>query len=88
MIMGGRDCTKDRLVHLERTVNHLNGQLRTMQSELQQTKSSPMKDRLWSSFLGPWQSGVFMSDVCNRRVRPNTKVTHKVTHDDAVHSRH
>ena len=84
MIMDGRDFTKDRIVHLERTVNHLNEQLREMQWELQQTKSSPMKDRLWSSVLGPWQGGVFMSGVCNRRVRPNTKVTH----DDAVHSRH
>lgn len=75
MIMAGRDVTKDRLRDLERTIYALNGQLRDMQWELQQTKGTSMKGRLWSNFIG-WQGGIFMSAVCNRRIRPNTKVVH------------
>lgn len=65
---------KDRLWELERTVSVLNGQLREMQSELQQTKGSTIKGRLWGNWMRP--EGIYMSAVCNRRIRPNTKVTH------------
>jgi hypothetical protein len=84
MIMAKQDCTKDRLVVLERTVHVLNGQLRDMQCELQQARGGSIKERLWNNFLGPWQGAAFMSAVCNRRARPNTKVAH----DDRTQTRH
>jgi hypothetical protein len=65
---------KNRLMDLERTVNVLNGQLRDMQWELQQTKACSLTERLWRNLLNPRQGNEFMSTVCNRRVRPNMKV--------------
>lgn len=79
MSMTGSNSAKDRLRDLERTVNALNGQLRDMQWELQQSKGASMKERLWGNLKGPWQNRVYMSAVCNRRIRPNTKVTHEVS---------
>ena len=76
MSLSESSSAKDRLRELERTVSALNGQLRDMQWELQQTKGSSIKARLWGNLLGPRKSRVYMSAVCNRRVRPNTKVTH------------
>lgn len=77
MSMTGSNSATDRLRDLERTVHALNGQLRDMQWELQQqSKGSSMKERLWGNMMGPRQSRIYMSAVCNRRVRPNIKVTH------------
>ena len=76
MNMSGSSSAKDRLRELERTVSALNGQLREMQCELQQTKGSTIKKRLWGNWMAPRQKRVYMSGVCNRRIRPNTKVTH------------
>jgi hypothetical protein len=73
----GSNSGKDRLRDLERTVNALNGQLRDMQWEIQQAKGSSMKERLWGNLMGPRHSRMYMSAVCNRRIRPNTKVTHE-----------
>jgi len=70
----GRSVMTDRLVDLERTVESLNGQLREMQWELNRaTKTEPLPVRLWRSLV-PQKRRVFMSTVCNRRVRPNMKV--------------
>ena len=66
--------TKERLMDLERTVDTLNGRLREIQWELQQTKAGSLTERFRKSLMNPWQGGEFMSAVCNRRVRPNTKV--------------
>jgi hypothetical protein len=74
MAMTGRFFTKERLIDLERTVDVLNGQLREMQWELQQAKGSSLTERFWNNVMSPRQSRVFMSAVCNRRIRPNTKV--------------
>jgi hypothetical protein len=79
MMMRALSNATDRLWELERTVSVLNGQLREMQSELQHTKASTMRERLWGHWLMPRQNRVYMSAVCNRRVRPNTKVTHHVS---------
>jgi hypothetical protein len=68
----------DRLGDLERTVDSLNGQLREVQWELHQTKVEPLAIRLWRTLLPHKGGGLFMSAVCNRRIRPNTKV---VSHD-------
>ena len=74
MHMTGRPVVTDRLVDLERTVESLNGQLREMQGELYRaTKAEPLSVRLWRSLM-PQKGEVFMSAVCNRRIRPNTKV--------------
>lgn len=74
MYATGRPVMTDRLVDLERMVESLNGQLREMQWELDRaTKTEPLSVRLWRSLM-PQRGGVFMSTVCNRRVRPNTKV--------------
>lgn len=74
MAMTGRSLTKERLIDLERTVDVLNGQLREMQWKLQQAKGSSLTERFWNNVMSPRQSRVFMSAVCNRRIRPNTKV--------------
>jgi hypothetical protein len=71
--MARQDGTSDRLMHLERTLSRLNGQLREMQGELQRAKGQSRTERFWRSFMSP--DAVFMSAVCNRRIRPNTKVT-------------
>jgi hypothetical protein len=80
MSMTGSNSATARLRDLERTVNALNGQLRDMQSELQQqSKGASMTERLWGNVIGSRQSHMYMSAVCNRRVRPNIKVTHDAT---------
>jgi len=78
MVAAGRSLMTDRLGDLERTVDSLNGQLREVQWELQQTKAEPLAVRLWRTLLPHKGGGVFMSAVCNRRIRPNMKV---VVHD-------
>lgn len=69
-----RHITNDRLTELEQTVDILNDRLREMQWELQQTKSHSLTERLWKNLTRNGQSREFMSAVCNRRIRPNTKV--------------
>jgi hypothetical protein len=78
MVAAGRSLMTDRLGDLERTVDSLNGQLREVQWELHQTKVEPLAIRLWRTLLPHKGGGLFMSAVCNRRIRPNTKV---VSHD-------
>jgi hypothetical protein len=73
MVAAGRSLMTDRLGDLERTVDSLNGQLREVQWELQQTKTEPLAVRLWRTLLLHKDDGIFMSAVCNRRIRPNTK---------------
>jgi hypothetical protein len=84
MVAAGRSLMADRLGDLERTVDSLNGQLREVQWELQQTKAEPLALRLWRTLLPHKGGGIFMSAVCNRRVRPNTKM---VAHDRSRDSR-
>jgi hypothetical protein len=70
----------DRLVDLERTVDSLNGQLREMQWELYRVKAEPLSVRVWRNLINLKGGQEFMSAVCNRRARPNTKV---VSHADS-----
>jgi hypothetical protein len=67
-------ATKERLMDLERTVDTMNGRLRDMQWELRQAKGHSLTERLWKNLIGFRQSSEFMSAVCNRQVRPNTKM--------------
>ncbi|BFU96478.1 MAG: protein of unknown function [Nitrospira sp.] len=68
--------TKDRLMHLERTVSVLNGRLLDLQWELQRTKaySLSLTERIWRNLVGVRQESRFMSTVCSRRIRPNMRV--------------
>jgi hypothetical protein len=79
MLIARRFLETGRLIDLERTVNSLNGQLREIQWELCRTKSEPLPVRLWRNLVSPKGGQEFMSAVCNRRARPNTKV---VSHAD------
>lgn len=74
MFTTGRPCGTERLVDLERTVDFLNGQLREMQWELYRAKAEPLPVRLWRNLVSPKGGQEFMSAVCNRRARPNTKM--------------
>lgn len=78
MMVMEREIAKARLNDLERTVDVLNGRLKDMQWELRQTKGQSLTERLWKNLMGSRQGGTFMSAVCNRRVRPNTKVVQHV----------
>lgn len=67
----------NRLIELEKTVAALDDRIRSLQSGLWATTvREPRRGLL--TWIPPRQERVFMSSVCNRRVRPNTKVT---THD-------
>ncbi len=70
----GRFVETDRLVDLERTVDSLNAQLREMQWELCRAKAKPLSVRLWKNLVNFKGGQEFMSAVCNRHVRPNTKM--------------
>ena len=62
-----------RLMDLERVVEMLNGQLRALQQELHQAKSWSAAGQLRNNFLSLRRNHLFMSAICNRRIRPNTK---------------
>ena len=79
MFTVGNSVGTDRLVDLERTVGSLNGQLRKMQWDLYRAKAEPLPVRLWRNLVSLKGGQEFMSAVCNRRVRPNTKM---VSHAD------
>ena len=67
-----------RMMDLERTVDALNGQLRNIRWELEQARAGSRAERFWKNLFNPPQASAFMSAVCNRRVRPNTKVVDHV----------
>jgi len=81
MLTLGKSLETERLIDLERTVDSLNGQLRKMQWQLYRAKAEPLPVRLWRNLVSLKSGQEFMSAVCNRRARPNTKM---VTH---AHSR-
>ena len=74
MLTAGRSFRAERLGDLERTVDSLNGQLRKMQWDLYRAKAEPLSARLWRNLVSLKGGQEFMSAVCNRCVRPNTKV--------------
>ena len=80
MLTASRSLEVDRLVDLERTVDSLNGQLREMQWELYRAKAEPLSIRLWRNLVSQKGGREFMSAVCNRRARPNTRM---VVHADS-----
>ena len=78
MLAAGRSFGTDRLVDLKRTVDSLNGQLREMQWELCRAKAEPLPVWLWRNLVRLKGGQEFMSAVCNRRVRPNTRMVFHV----------
>ncbi len=74
MLTGGRTLVTERLVSLERTIDSLNGQLREVRWEIGHAKAEPLPVRLWRNLVGGRSEQEYMSTVCNRNVRPNTKV--------------
>ena len=70
----GKCFGTDRLVDLERTVESLNEQLREMQWDLYRVKAEPLPVRLWRNLVSLNGRQEFMSAVCNRCARPNTKM--------------
>ena len=78
MFVTGRSFRGDRLVDLERAVDFLNGQVRKMQGELHRAKAVPIPIRLWRNLMGLKGGQEFMSAVCNRCIRPNTKLVSHV----------
>ena len=67
----------NRLIELEKTLAALDDRVRNIQSGLWPTTIREPKRGFWS-LITPRQEEAFMTSVCNRRVRPNTKIT---THD-------
>jgi hypothetical protein len=80
MFTTGRSYRVDRLIDLERTVDFLNRQLRKMQGDLCRVKVESLPIRLWRNLVSLKGRQQFMSAVCTRRVRPNTKM---VSHADS-----
>ena len=79
MHTAGRSIGTDRLIDLEHTVDSLNGALRKIQWDLYRAKMEPLPVRLWRNLVSLKGGQEFMSAVCNRRARPNTKM---VSHAD------
>lgn len=75
----GESYRTERLIDLERTVDFLNKQLHKMQGDLYGAKAEPLPVRFWRNLVNLKDGPKFMSTVCNRCARPNTKI---VTHAD------
>jgi hypothetical protein len=73
MLTVGNSIRTDRLVDLERAVDSLNGQLCKMQWDLYRAMAEPLPVRLWWNLVSLKGGQEFMSAVCKRCVRPNTK---------------
>jgi hypothetical protein len=65
--------TKDQLMDLERTVAALDNRLQSIQRSLRRSTAGSLVER-FRSLLRSKQRGQFMSAVCNRHVRLNTKL--------------
>jgi hypothetical protein len=70
----------NRLMDLERVMEMLNEQIRGLQKELHKAKSWSAAGQLRSNVISLRRNRLFMSAICNQRVRPNTKeVSHGAT---------
>lgn len=63
----------DRLIDLEKTIVTLDHRVQMIQCGLQQAKGTSLTERLWG-LMGSKPKQALMSTMCNRHVRPNTKV--------------
>ena len=68
-----------RLMDMERVMEMLNEQLHSLQKELHQANSWSASGQLRNNVLSLRRNRLFMSAICNQRIRPNTKeVSHGV----------
>ncbi len=74
MLIASRSLRTDRLADLKRTVDVLHGQLCEAQGELSRVKAEPLFVWLWRNLVSVTGRQEFMSAVCNRRIRPNTRM--------------
>jgi hypothetical protein len=74
LVTESSSLTKDQLMDLERTVAALDNRLQSIQRGLQRSTAGSLVQR-FQSLLRPKQASQFMSAVCNRHVRSNTKLT-------------
>ena len=74
----------NRLIDLERVIGMLNEQLHGLQKELHQAKNWSAAGQLRNNVLSLRRNRLFMSAICNQRIRPNTK---EVAHGAARTSR-
>ncbi len=73
MAMMQQHMATSRLMDLERVVEMLNGQLRALQQELHKATRWSSGGQLRQNLLSLRRNHLFMSAICNRRIRPNTK---------------
>ncbi|MBM4138189.1 MAG: hypothetical protein FJ244_01715 [Nitrospira sp.] len=64
---------RNRLMDLERVVEMLNEQLHALQKELRQAKSWSAEGQLRNNVISLRRNRLFMSAICDQRIRPNTK---------------
>jgi hypothetical protein len=80
----GQSPAHNRLMDLERLVDTLTGQLHMLQRESQLTAGWSPAGQLRSNWLRLRRNHLFMSAICTRRIRPNTK---EPSHDASRTSR-
>ncbi|MCS6897160.1 MAG: hypothetical protein NZM29_04240 [Nitrospira sp.] len=68
-----RQVAHRRLMDLKRIVALLNGQLRALQQELDQTDAQSLTHHPWLIRQSPRRHQLFMSAICNRHIRPNLR---------------
>ncbi|MFO0705502.1 MAG: hypothetical protein U0412_01505 [Nitrospira sp.] len=78
MVAQGKMLVSDRLFEVERAVKAFDGQLREARLGLAATRTAPLTTRLWRNLIGARFQDIYMSAVCNRNVRPNTKIVSHV----------
>ncbi len=67
-------ATHSRLMDLERLVTLLDGHLRVLQRELEQTSArSAAHQPSWWVWHNRGRKKLFMSAICNRHIRPNLR---------------
>ena len=74
MLTADRSFGAMRLAELKQTMDSLNGRLRELQWELDRVKAKSLSIRLWRNLASRKGRQEYMSAVCNRHARPNTKM--------------
>ncbi|MCP9446757.1 MAG: hypothetical protein NNA22_04195 [Nitrospira sp.] len=73
MTMIEQPATYNRLLDLERLVTLLNGQLQAFKQELDQAGARSSAHQSWLIWHNRPRNQLFMSAICNRRIRPNLR---------------
>ncbi|MCP9443296.1 MAG: hypothetical protein NNA20_11960 [Nitrospira sp.] len=70
----GQHVARSRLMDLERIVTLLNGHLRALKQELDQTSAMASAYRPWLIRQSLRRNQLLMSAICNQRIRPNLRL--------------